>query len=275
MRTTRAPSVLGVCGWALAPRTAHPRVGSALGSFTWGQCSAVSGCAAHYHTLEQPQSLSTRRTCVSRGRGSTARPITPHPRTRGFHIEGRSSRASDPCIPACASQCVVAPHRHPRTPGTTGMSATCRPGGAGVAARFVAIARDRGDAAWASFCTSCYDPGFIPPLKDTSSTRPRAARIALWRRRAVRAPVGDAAAPFRRDRLCVDATCASCRSPIGSAGSCHCHGLRRIHRHLCSLCSSCVPVRGGPAPARDGQTRQYHRPAAPGRRVAFRADRRR
>ena len=66
MRTTRAPIVLGVCGWALAPRTAHPRVGSALGSFTWGQCSAVSGCAAHYHTLEQPQSLSPRRTRVCR-----------------------------------------------------------------------------------------------------------------------------------------------------------------------------------------------------------------
>ena len=65
MRTTRAPSVLGVSGWALAPRTAHPRVGSALGSFIWGQCSAVSGCATHYHTLEQPQSLSTRRTCVA------------------------------------------------------------------------------------------------------------------------------------------------------------------------------------------------------------------
>ena len=77
MPTTCATSVLGVCGWALAPRTAHPRVGSALGSFTWGQCSAVSGCAAHYHTLEQPQSLSTRRTRVPRGRGSTARPITP------------------------------------------------------------------------------------------------------------------------------------------------------------------------------------------------------
>ena len=199
----------------------------------------------------------------------------PHPRTRGFHIEERRSRASDPCTPACASQCVVAPHRHPRTPGMTGMSATCRSGGAGVAARFVAIARDRGDAAWASFCTSSYDPGFIPPLKDTSSTRPRAAGLALWCRRVVRAPVGDAAAPFRRGTGSVDATCASCRSPIGSAGSCHCHGLRRIHRHLCSLCSSCVPVRGGPAPARDGQTRQYHRPAAPGRRVAFRADRRR
>ena len=37
----------------------------------------------------------------------------PHPRTRGFHIEERRSCASDPCTPACASQCVVAPHRQP------------------------------------------------------------------------------------------------------------------------------------------------------------------
>ena len=202
MHTTRATSVLCVCGWALAPRTAHPRVGSALGSFTCGQCSAVSGCATHYHTFgaaTEPQRTPYVR--AERARVYRTAYYIPHTQTRGFHTEGRRSRASDPCIPACASQCVVASHRHPRTPGTTGMSATCRSGGAGVAARFVAIARDRGDAAWASFCTSCYDPGFIPPLKDTSSTRPRAARIALWRRRAVRAPVGDAAAPFRRDRL--------------------------------------------------------------------------
>ena len=52
-----------------------------------------------------------------------------------------------------------------RTPGMTGTSATCRPGGAGVAARSVAIARDRGDAAWASFSTAHYDPGFNPPSK--------------------------------------------------------------------------------------------------------------
>ena len=46
--------VLGLCGWVSAPRTAHPRVGNALGLFTWGQCSAVSGRTAHYHALEQP-----------------------------------------------------------------------------------------------------------------------------------------------------------------------------------------------------------------------------
>ena len=153
MRTTRAPIVLGVCGWALAPRTAHPRVGSALSSFTWGQCSAVSGCATHYHTLEQSQSLSTRRTCVPRGRGSTARPITP--------THGPEDSTSRDAVPARAMfpASLHAPHSaswpHTDTPepqaGTTGMSATCRPGGAGVAARFVAIARDRGDAAWASF----------------------------------------------------------------------------------------------------------------------------
>ena len=103
MRTTCAPIVLGVCGWALAPRTAHPRVGSALSSFTWGQCSTVSGCAAHYHTLEQPQSLSTRRTCVPRGRGSTTRPITP--------THGPEDSTSRDTVPARAiSASLHAPH---------------------------------------------------------------------------------------------------------------------------------------------------------------------
>ena len=153
MPTTCATSVLGVCGWALAPRTAHPRVGSALGSFTWGQCSAVSGCAAHYHTLEQPQSLSTRRTRVPRGRGSTARPITP---THG--PEDSTSRNAVPAraipAPLHAPHSVSWPHTDtPEPQAQRGTSARCRPGGAGVAARFVAIARDRGDATWASFST--------------------------------------------------------------------------------------------------------------------------
>ena len=45
--TMREPSVLSVCGWGLAPCTAHPRVGSALDLFTRVLCSAVSGRAAH------------------------------------------------------------------------------------------------------------------------------------------------------------------------------------------------------------------------------------
>ena len=51
MTTTCATSVLGVGGWTLAPSAAHPRVGSTRVQFTWGLCSAVPGCAAHYHTL--------------------------------------------------------------------------------------------------------------------------------------------------------------------------------------------------------------------------------
>ena len=51
MTTTCATSVLGVGGWTLAPSAAHPRVGSTRAPFIWGLCSAVSGCAAHYHTL--------------------------------------------------------------------------------------------------------------------------------------------------------------------------------------------------------------------------------
>ena len=64
MRTTCATSVLGVCRVGLGTSySASPHVGSALSSFTWGQCSAVStknsrhlgltGCATYYHTLEQ------------------------------------------------------------------------------------------------------------------------------------------------------------------------------------------------------------------------------
>ena len=111
MHTTRATSVLCVCGWALAPRTAHPRVGSALGSFTCGQCSAVSGCATHYHTFgaaTEPQRTPYVR--AERARVYRTAYYIPHTQTRGFHTEGRRSRASDPCIPACASQCVVGPH---------------------------------------------------------------------------------------------------------------------------------------------------------------------
>ena len=218
MPTTCATSVLGVCGWALAPRTAHPRVGSALGSFTWGQCSAVSGCAAHYHTLEQPQSLSTRRTCVPRGRGSTARPITP---THG--PEDSTSRNAVPAraipAPLHAPHSVSWPHTDNPNPRHDGHERDVQAGW-GRCGRTVRgdCPRSRGRC-MGLISTKAYDPGFIPPLKDTSSTRPRAARIALWRRRAVRAPVGDAAAPFRRGTGSMDATCASCRSPVGPAGS--------------------------------------------------------
>ena len=122
----------------------------------------------------------------------------PHPRTRGFHIEERRSRASDPCTPACASQCVVGPHTDNPNSRHDGHERDVQAGW-GRCGRTVRgdCPRSRGRC-MGLISTKAYDPGFIPPLKDTNSTRPRSAGIALWRRRAVRAPVGDAAAPFRR-----------------------------------------------------------------------------
>ena len=115
--TRRAPSVLGVCGWVSAPRTALPRVGNALGSFTWGRCSAASGCAAHYHTFEQPhESLSTRPTCAPRGRGPTTRPL---PSTHGPDASTPSDSALAQAIPAplhAPSRRDVPPHPTTQAP---------------------------------------------------------------------------------------------------------------------------------------------------------------
>ena len=73
----------------------------------------------------------------------------------------------------------------------------------------------------------------------------------------------------------MDATWASCRSPVGPAGSYHWHGLRHSSGHLCSWCSSCVPLGTGLPRTRWPNTAAPHRPAAPDRRVASRFDRRR
>jgi hypothetical protein len=56
MTTTCATSVLGVCGWSLAPSAAHPAsVAHVSNSFTWlGSVCAVRRvglCGRHYHTL--------------------------------------------------------------------------------------------------------------------------------------------------------------------------------------------------------------------------------
>ena len=85
--TTRALSVLRVCGWTLVPRTAHPRVGSTRAPFIWGLCSAVSGCAAHYHTLgAAPEPQHTPYVRAERAWADRTAYIL-HPRTRGFHTE--------------------------------------------------------------------------------------------------------------------------------------------------------------------------------------------
>ena len=68
----------------------------------------------------------------------------------------------------------------------------------------------------------------------------------LWRSRAVRAPVGDATAPFRW-RTCSTDGGASCWSHDGpSSLVLRCHGWRRSSNHTRSLRSSCAPFGGGP-----------------------------
>ena len=105
-----------------------------LGLFTRGQCSAVSGRAAHYHDSRQPtEPQHTPYVRAERARGDHTAP-TLHPRTRGVHAERLCPRASDPCIPARPLTVGSAPAPDtPLTPGTT-THARCTPDGPGVAA---------------------------------------------------------------------------------------------------------------------------------------------
>ena len=68
-------------------------------------------------------------------------------------------------------------------------------------------------------------------------------------------PVGDTEAPSRWKTCSMDATWASSRSPVGPAGSYHCHGLR----HSPGTCAAGSPLArpwGRAFPSRVGQTLQ-------------------
>ena len=120
---------------------------SPIGLFTWGQCSAASGRAAHYHALEQP--AEPQHAPYVRAEGArvdhTARIL--HPRARGVHTERLRSRASDPCIPARPLAPGRAPAFDTAQPLGTTTHARCTPGGPGVAARSVATAHGPKDTA--------------------------------------------------------------------------------------------------------------------------------
>jgi hypothetical protein len=100
--TTRAPSVLGMCGRVSAPRTALPRVYYPL------VCSlglSAPPCRVVRRTTTprvSPQSTSTRPRPYVRAVGARVDHTAPtlHPRTRGVHAERLRSHTSDPCIPA-------------------------------------------------------------------------------------------------------------------------------------------------------------------------------
>ena len=116
---------------------------------------------------------------------------------------------------------------------------------------------------------------FYHPCKDTSSTPSRAAAPASGPRRAVRAPVGDAAGPFRWRTGSTDAGGSHC-SLVGTSWLVpQCRGWGRSSRRMLSLGSSCAPLGEGLHLTRWPSTAQHDRPAPPVRRVALRADRRR
>ena len=194
--TTRAPSVLGVYGWVSAPRTALPRVYCPL------VCSlgvSAPPCRVVRHTTmpwSSPQSLSTRTPYVraERARGDLTAP-TLHPRTRGVHAERLRSHTRDPCIPARPLTVGSAP-----APDTPLPQARRRTRGA----RRTVLGWPPGPLRLPTApktpprrCFRMYSTLFIPLLKHTSRTRSRAAAPGSGARRAVRAPVGDAAAPFQ------------------------------------------------------------------------------
>jgi|NorSeaMetagenome_1021524.scaffolds.fasta_scaffold35944_1 hypothetical protein len=88
--------------------------------------------------------------------------------------------------------------------------------------------------------------GVTPPSKTYQQHALARGCSGLWRSRAVRAPVGDATAPFRW-RTCSTDGGASCWSHDGpSSLVLRCHGWRRSSNHTRSLRSSCAPFGGGP-----------------------------
>ena len=122
---------------------------------------------------------------------------------------------------------------------------------------------------------SGYHPRFITPCKDTSSTRSRAAAPASGPRRALRAALGDAAAPFRWRTGSMDGG-GSRRSLVGTSRLVTpCRGWRRSSKRMRSLHSSCAPWADGLTHTRWPSTTGPYRPAPPGRRVVLRAGRRR
>ena len=120
MPTTRAPSVLGVCGWVSTPRTALPRVYCPL------VCSlgvSAPPCRVVRHTTmpwSSPQSLSTRPTLALRARrGGAGRPHGPSPPPTDSRSPRRVTllshkRSLHPCTPPHGGQCPRA--RHPPNP---------------------------------------------------------------------------------------------------------------------------------------------------------------
>ena len=191
--TTRAPSVLGVCGWVSAPRRALPRVYRRL------VCSlGVSAPPRRVVRRTTMPRVSRRasahalRACregAGRSHGSYPPPTGPRSPHRATPLSHK--RSLHPCT-------TLTVHSGP-APDTT--QTTTREvhagrdrGGRAVRDDCPRSQRHRVDVVFASRTVWAKYP-FYPPLKDTSSTPCRPGAPGSGARRAVRAPVGDSGPP--------------------------------------------------------------------------------
>ena len=119
MPTTRAPSVLGMCGWVSAPRTSLPRV---YRSLVHSLGVSARPCRVIRRTTMprvSPQSLSTHPTSLRARREDAGRPHGPYPPPTDPRSPHRATplshkRSLHPCTPP--SQWAVVPRPTPQPP---------------------------------------------------------------------------------------------------------------------------------------------------------------
>ena len=214
--TTRAPSVLGVCGWVSTSRTALPRVYCPLA------CSlgvSAPPCRVVRHTTmpwSSPQSLSTRPTCAPRGRGVITRPL---PFTHGPEASTPSDSALTQAIPAslhAPSRWAVPPApvttQAPRHDDAREVHAGWSWGGRAVRDDRPRPQRHRLGVVFASHTVHC----FSPPAARAPGRRLRARGLVvpserLWATQRPRS--GGVRAPWTVERRAVRSS--------APAGSCH------------------------------------------------------
>jgi len=112
--TTRALSVLRVCGWTLVPRTAHPRVGSTRVQFTWGHSvlRRVSGRAVVVRrTTNLPDAWSSPRASAHTVRACREGAGRPHATAYISSTHGpEGSTPSDSALTRAIPASLHAPH---------------------------------------------------------------------------------------------------------------------------------------------------------------------
>jgi hypothetical protein len=284
--TTRAPSVLGVCEWVSAPRTALPRVYCPL-VCSLG-VSAPPRRVVRRTTMPRvspqslsPQSLSTRPTCAPRGRGLITRPLPP---TLVPYVSKPRDSALTLAIPAslhAPSRRDAPPRRHPPNPPRHDDAREAHAGwswgGRTVRGDHPRSQRHRlvvvfaSAPAGAKYTFRCIDP----PSQTYQQHALVGGGSGLWGSSCRPSACGRLWAPSRWRTGSMDGGGSRCSFVIPSRLVQLCHGWRRSSKRMRSLCSSCAPLAEGLHHTRWACTIDQYRPALPGSRVALRTDRRR